>query len=400
MTQALKRTALYETHVALKGRMVPFAGWEMPVQYEGILAETRAVRRGAGLFDVSHMGRLYISGPQAGELLDWILTADALNLRHGRGRYAMICNPEGGIIDDTVFYRLFGPENGTGSLENQVSKKAEADAQDDGERYLLVCNAGNHQHVLPWVRRWAKEKYPGTSITDRTEDTAMIAFQGPSTPQILELLSDSNPSSMRPFSIMEGNAASRPCFIGRTGYTGEDGFELITSAGDAPHVWNALMGQGAVPCGLGARDVLRLEAGLALHGHDIDPSTTPLEAGLDRFVRLETDFVGSEALRGQKEAGLTRRLVGLVVEGRSIAREGYPIVARKSEPPLGPELVEGRKVGHVTSGTYSPTLDTSIAMGYVLMEFASPGQRLQIDIRGRLTGAEVTQLPFYSRRRP
>ena len=372
MTQSLKRTPLYDTHTSLNARIVPFAGWDMPVQYTSILAETRAVRSGAGLFDVSHMGRLYISGTQAGDLMDWILTAYASDLRQGRARYAMICNEQGGIIDDTVFYRL------------------------NKNRYLLVCNAGNHQHVLPWIQRWVQDRFPGTSIEDKTGATSMIAFQGPSTPEILDRLCDVSPSSTRPFSYTEGNVASKPAFIGRTGYTGEDGFELIVEAADAAHVWKALMDEEAVPCGLGARDVLRLEAGLALHGNDIDTSTTPLDAGLERFVRLDKEFAGVEVLRRQKEDGPKRRLTGLVVEGRSIARSGYPILAER----VASSTEASRSVGNVTSGTHSPTLDRSIAMGYVLMEFASPGQKLQVDIRGRLTEAEAVPLPFYSKRRP
>ena len=362
MTQPLKRTSLHGTHTSLNARMVPFAGWDMPVQYGSILQESRAVRSGSGLFDVSHMGRLYISGPDAGPLMDWVLTGDAQNLRQGRARYAMICDDRGGIIDDTVFYRR------------------------GEDQYLLVCNAGNHEHVLPWVQRWAQDRFPNTTIDDRTEDTVMIAFQGRSTPEILGRLCEPDPSNMRLFSAIEGHVASKPALICRTGYTGEDGFELIVDAADGPLIWQTLMNEGAVPCGLGARDVLRLEAGLALHGHDIDTSTTPLEAGLERFVQLKKEFVGADALRRQQEAGLTRRLTGLMVEGRSIARQGYRILA------------QGAHAGEVTSGTLSPTLDRVIAMGYVLIDFSNPGQSLQIDIRGRLTEAEVVPMPFYSRK--
>ena len=361
MGQELKRTALYQAHISLKARMVPFAGWEMPVQYSGILDETRALRSVAGIFDVSHMGRLYVSGSQAHLLMDWVLTASASDLRLGRARYAMICDEDGGIIDDTVFYRL------------------------GEDYYLLVCNAANRPHVLPWMQRWVREKFSAVSIEDRTETTGMIAFQGPSAAAALDRLCDAKPSVARPFSALEGRVGSAPALIGRTGYTGEDGFELIVDSEHAPDVWDSLMGEGAFPCGLGARDVLRLEAGLPLHGNDIDTSTTPLEAGLGRFVRLEKEFAGAEALRRQKEAGLKRMLVGLVVEGRSIARNGYPIVS------------EGTQVGGVTSGTYSPTLDRNIAMGYVLVGFGVLDVRLQVDIRGKLTESRVVPLPFYSR---
>ncbi len=341
--------------------MVPFAGWDMPVQYSGILAETRAVRSSSGLFDVSHMGRLHITGPQAGELMDWVLTGRASNLRQGRARYAFVCNEEGGIVDDTVFYR-----NGQ-------------------DHYLLVCNASNRQQVVSQMRRWADESFSTAAIEDRTETTVMIAFQGPSAVEILDRLCGADLAGQRSFSAVETEVASRPAFVGRTGYTGEEGCELIVGAEDGPYMWKTLMDQGAVPCGLGARDVLRLEAGLPLHGHDIDPSTTPLEAGLQRFVQLDREFVGAEALKRQSERGIQKRLVGLMVQGRSIARPDYPIFAG------------GSRVGSVTSGTHSPTLDRSIAMGYVLVEFSGPGQKLQVEIRGKGTEAEVVPLPFYIR---
>ena len=361
MAQSLRRTALYATHVSLGARIVPFAGWEMPVQYAGIIGEARAVRSSSGLFDVSHMGRLYVSGSQAPQLMDWVLTSRASDLRDGRARYALVCNEDGGIIDDTVTYRL------------------------GEDRFLLVCNAANLEQVLPWMLHWAENRFPNTLIEDRTEATAMIAFQGPSTPQTLDNLCDAGPSGMRLFSAIDARVASVPAFIGRTGYTGEDGFELIVDASYARDAWAALSGQGARPCGLGARDLLRLEAGLALHGNDLDTTTSPWEAGLDRFVRLDHDFVGAEALRRQKEAGPRRRLMGLVVQGRRIARPGYPIYAG------------GVHVGEVTSGTLSPALDKVIAMGYLTIDYASPGQVLQVDIRGKLSEAEVATLPFYSR---
>ena len=361
MADVLRRTTLHEIHTSLKAKMVPFAGWEMPVQYGSILAEARAVRSGSGIFDVSHMGRLVISGPEAHLLMDLVVTADASNLRPGRARYAMICNEAGGIVDDVIFYR-----------------------QDDAH-YLLVCNASNREQVISWLRHWSEEKLLDATVEDRTEATAMIAIQGPAASAILKPLGDAELSSMRPFTGAEGHVASKRAYVGRTGYTGEDGFEIILAARDGPDVWRTLMDQGAVPCGLGARDVLRLEAGLALHGNDIDTSITPLEAGLERYVRLDKQFIGVEALRRQKESGVKDRLVGLVVNGKSVARAGYPI------------LIQATPVGEVTSGTSSPTLDMSIAMGYVLVEFASPGRKLAVDIRGRVTPAEIVPLPFYSR---
>jgi aminomethyltransferase len=368
LTQQLKRTSLYHTHLSLGARMVPFAGWEMPVQYTGILAEVRAVRGQCGLFDVSHMGRLDISGADATALLEWVVTNDVSGLQQGRARYAFICNPDGGVIDDCIYYRR------------------------DVLDYLLVCNASNRESVAAWLERWIRERGYRVSVADRTEATAMIAFQGPRAVPILDGLTSGAASSIRPFAYGEAGIGGTRAFVGRTGYTGEDGAELVVSAEAAPAVWRLLMENGATPCGLGARDVLRLEAALMLHGIDIDTATSPLEAGQERFVRLEKEFAGVEALRRQKTRGLTRRLVGLKLSGNQIARHGYAI------------LSEGRQVGQVTSGTYSPTLEASIAMGYVGPDHAAAGQppartggqRLAIDLRGRPVEAVVTSLPFYS----
>ena len=361
MTVDLSHTALYDLHMSLGARMVPFAGWEMPIQYQGILAETRAVRSEAGIFDVSHMGRLEIKGPQASALLDWVTTANASSMRARRARYALICNEQGGIMDDVVFYRRSEVE------------------------FLLVCNASNRPHVVEWIEGWMTEKFPETSMDDVTESTAMIALQGPQAVQALGNISPLDLSSLRFFASANTTAAGVEAFVGRTGYTGEDGFELTVAAKDAPDVWRTLMEQGASPCGLGARDVLRLEAGLPLHGNDIGPTTTPIEAGLDRFAKLDHDFVGADVIRRQSEEGVPRRLVGLNVEGRSIARSGYSLVS------------DGREVGSVTSGTHSPTLDRVIAMGYLDTDAATAGREIFVDIRGKLAQAAVVDLPFYSR---
>ena len=361
------QTMLYSTHVSLGARMVPFGGWDMPVQYGGILSEVAAVRNATGLFDVSHMGRLFISGPRAAEFLDWVLTRSAESLRVGRARYCMICNQEGGVIDDVIFYRL-------------------AD-----DRYLLIPNAGNRERVIAWFQRWIEEKFSsGCTMEDRTAATGLIAFQGPGTPSVLDRLCDQPPSTLRPFAARETVMLGKSVFLGRTGYTGEDGFELVVDAADAEYLWRSLMDQGAVACGLGARDVLRLEAGLPLHGHEIDEETTPIEAGLERFVGFDKDYVGADVLRKQKEEGVDRKLVGLTLPGRSAPRAGYTISD------------QGEKVGIITSGSYSPTLDTSIAMGYVGVRYADPGLTLDVDIRGRASSVQVAPLPFYSRprRRP
>ncbi len=363
LAEPLKRTALHGSHLDLKARMVPFAGWDMPVQYAGILSEAAAVRTRGGIFDVSHMGRVYVSGPQATELLEWLQSGNIGNLRKGRARYSLVCGEDGGILDDTVTYRL------------------------EDERYLLICNASNRDAVLQWMGRWRNEKGLQTVLEDTTLTTAMIAVQGPAAAALMDELCPQQPSKLRFFGSMEGEVLGSRAFIGRTGYTGEDGFELVIAAEDGPRVWEALRDRGMTPCGLGSRDVLRLEAALPLHGSDIDPSTSPLEAGLARFVNLKKEFAGGDALRRQQEAGVDRRLVGLLPEGRRIPRHDFPIQA------------EGQAVGRVTSGGWSPTLDRTIAMGYVPTRWAEHGQDLQIDIRGNLVEASVAALPFYTRKR-
>jgi aminomethyltransferase len=359
-------TALHPNHLALGARMVPFGGWDMPVQYSSILAEVQAVRTRAGLFDVSHMGRLYISGPRAAGFLDWVLTGSASTLGIGRARYCMICNETGGVIDDTIFYRL---------------------AED---RYLLIPNAGNRREVKDWFQRWIDEKFTGgCQIDDQTRETVLIAVQGPDSFRIadgLGRMNDGQPwSGLRFFSWGEGTFLDKAVFLARTGYTGEDGFEMVVPSSEAPSIWDALVDQGLTPCGLGARDVLRLEAALPLHGHEIGQNTSPVEAGLERFVRVEGDYVGAPALRRQREAGTARRLVGFTLPGRSAPRAGYPI------------LFQGEIIGQITSGSYSPTLDTSIAMGYVLVRYAAAGSMVDVDIRGRTAPAKIVPLPFYSR---
>ena len=336
----------------------------MPVQYSGILGEVAAVRTSTGLFDVSHMGRLYISGPRATEFLDWVLTGSVESLRVGRARYCMICNEQGGVVDDTIFYRL---------------------AED---RYLLIPNAGNRNTVVAWFQRWLDEKFPtGCEIQDRTEAMALLSLQGPAAADVMDRLCSAPPSSLRPFAWQETKLQDTPVFLGRTGYTGEDGFEIVADADQAASLWQTFTENGATPCGLGARDVLRLEAGLPLHGHEINEDTTPIEAGLEKFVRFDKEYVGSAVLRGKHEKGVGRRLVGLKVPGRSAPRAEYAI------------LDHGRPVGRVTSGSYSPTLDTSIATGYVDANLAEAGIMLEVDIRGRTSPAEVTLLPFYTRPR-
>ena len=340
--------------------MVDFGGWEMPVQYSGILGEARAVRSKAGMFDVSHMGRLAFDGDGAASFLNRVLSVDALKIRVGRARYGVICNREGGIIDDTVVYR-----RGQGS-------------------FLLIPNASNTPAVLEWLDRWLPTS-AGVRVEDVTSKLAMIALQGPAAQDILQGLTEHDLSTVRPFAAVDASIAGHAALAARTGYTGEDGFEIILPQEDAAGLWEALRQRGAACCGLGARDVLRLEAGLMLHGNDMDASVNPYEAGLGRFVDPDRDgYVAGEALRAIRSAGAARRLVGFVVLGRGIARHGYPIT-------------DGSKqVGEVTSGSPSPTLDMNIGLGYVPTSYAEPGSRLQVDVRGRAVEIEVVNLPFYS----
>ena len=342
--------------------MAPFAGWDMPIRYPtDILKEVAAVRRSAGMFDVSHMGRIEFSGTNATAFLNRTLSADVASLRPGRSKYHVICNEAGGIIDDAIVYRL------------------------SDTHFLLVVNAGNFTSVESWLARQAV----GLCSVNKeviTGRTGMIALQGPKSAETMDRLCPMSASSLRPFRIATTEVAGVPCRVARTGYTGEDGFEIMPPAERTAAVWRSLLEQGAVPCGLGARDVLRLEAGLLLHGNDMTVDNDPWEAGLERFVNLDSPgYVAGAALRKIRDAGPAKRLVGLRMTGRGIARHGHPILA------------DGRRVGTVTSGTHSPTIDANIGMGYVEIQYAEPSTSVEIDIRGRLAAADVASLPFYKR---
>ena len=343
--------------------MVEFGGWDMPVQYAGILSEARAVRGSAGIFDVSHMGRLVIEGPGAATYLDRVLSVDMLKLRVGRARYGVVCNESGGIIDDCIVYRL-----------GQV-------------KYLLVPNAATTPAVKQWLARWSPPAAEAVT-TDVTEELSMIALQGPGAIALLSPLVEEDISGLRPFSLCESRIDRSPATIARTGYTGEDGVEFFVPSRNAADIWAELAGRGAAPCGLGARDVLRLEAGLLLHGSDMDVAVNPYEAGLGRFVSADREaYVAGPALLRIRKAGPARSLVGLNVSGRRVIRGGHAI------------LSGGTRVGRVTSGSYSPTLDRNIGLGYVPTAFAAEGTRLTVDVRGNDVEVEVASLPFYSRAR-
>lgn len=360
----LKRTSLYALHVGLGGRMVEFGGWEMPVQYAGIVEEHRAVRTAAGLFDVSHMGELVIDGPGALDSLQRIITNDAARLAVGSGLYTPMCLPSGGIVDDITVFRI-----------------AE-------QRYLLVVNAATTAKDFAWIRDHTRN----AEARDRSPEFALLALQGPLANRILGRVTRADLSGLEFFHFIDpvDVAGVQECVISRTGYTGEDGFEVAIPWDAAPNVWEALIDSGRpdglLPVGLGARDTLRLEAGFMLYGNDIDETTTPLEAPLAWTVKLEKgEFIGRDTLVRQKQQGVGRKLVGFEMLERAIPRHGYGLLAG------------GRKAGQVTSGTFGPWVDKSIGMGYVAAEFARPGTELAVEIRGRTARAATVKLPFYKR---
>lgn len=347
----LRRTPLYELHKELKARLVPFAGWEMPVQYAGILEETRAVRTSVGLFDISHMGRVHVSGPGAQAFLQRLTTNDVAALAPGQAHYSLLTNPQGGILDDIIVYR-----------------------QAEGE-FWVVINAGNTAKDLAWMRQHAGAD---TTLEDWTDRTAMIAVQGPRAPALVAGLADRDVLSLPRFAFVRSHLNGIPAALCRTGYTGEDGFEVILEAGRAVEAWRKLQQTGGVPCGLGARDALRIEAGYPLYGHEIDETTTPVEAGLMWVVRLEKgDFIGRDAIQEMKRKGAGRRLVGIRLAERIVPRQGYTLY-------VGEEAV-----GTVTSGVFSPTTGSSLGMAYVRDPHNRPGTPVQVEIRGRRYGATV-----------
>ena len=362
LTAALKRTALYATHVAAGARVVPFAGYAMPVQYPtGVLAEHQAVRQRVGLFDVGHMGQFRFTGPGALDLLQWVTTHDVSQLAVGAAQYSLLCLPSGGVVDDIIVYRL----------------------EQDG--YFMVVNAANADRDWDWIAEQAqaaeRPAARGPVERRRLTERTLLALQGPRARSVAQAVCAPDPATLRNYRVMRGTVAGVEAIISRTGYTGEYGFELSVPATAAETVWQALLDAGAAaglkPCGLGARDTLRLEAGMALYGHELTEHTTPLEAGLDRIVRFEKGpFVGSAALESQAAAGVQRRLVGLALTGRGVPREECAI------------LHEGRRVGRLTSGGHSPTLKRGIGMGYVPVALTDaryrPGHR---DSRSSLPGA-------------
>lgn len=358
------RTPLYQEHVALAGKMVPYAGYSLPVHFPaGIQSEHGAVRTAAGLFDVSHMGGLEVSGPNALDLVQWLSANDASVLEGGDAQYSVLCRADGGVIDDLI-----------------VMRRSQTD-------FLLVVNGATRVKDREWVLSQARSF--DVEVHDGTEAHALMALQGPKATDVLWAVgADRGLDALRPFQFLETRLCGMDALVSRTGYTGEDGFEIRVAAGGAAEVWRALLdggeAVGIVPAGLGARDILRLEMGYPLYGADLDENHSPLEAGLGWVVKLEKeDFVGRNALRAQREQGISRRLAGIRLEERGFPRPGYPVE------------VDGRAVGTVTSGTMSPSMGTGIAMAYLPVEHAVPDTAVGIRIRNRSIAARVVRPPFY-----
>ena len=348
MAQTLLRTPVHDRHAAAGARMVPFVGWEMPVQYAGVIPEHRAVRTDCGVFDVSHMGEIEVEGPRAHELLQSLLSNDLDRLAPGDAQYTLLTNERGGILDDLIAYRI------------------------EPTRYLLVVNASNRESDFRWLK---EREIRGSEVSDRSDEYGLLAVQGPRALERLDL------ADGKSFTWEMGELDGIEVMVNRTGYTGESGCELLVTAEDTAELWDRVVARGATPCGLGARDSLRLEACFPLHGNDITPDTDAISAGLGWTCALEKEFTGVEELRRVKGAGPERKLVPFVMEEKAIPRQGMPI--------------DGG--GEVTSGTYSPMLDVGIGMGYVPTATAVPGAEITIDVRGRARRARIVKKPIYKR---
>ena len=346
--QTLQRTPLHARHVELGARLVPFAGWEMPVQYDGVIGEHRAVRTDCGVFDVSHMGELEVEGPRAGELLQGLLSNDLDRIGVGEAQYTLLTNERGGIVDDLIVYKL------------------------EPRRFLLIVNASNTRPDYEWLK---ERELRGSDVRDVSDEYALLAVQGPRSIERLGL------PDAKPFTFAEGELDGVECMVNRTGYTGERGVELLVETDDAVRLWDAVLERGAKPCGLGARDTLRLEVCYPLHGNDITPETDAISAGLGWVCALDKGFAGVDELRRVKDEGPRRRLAAFVMVDKAIPRAGMAIA-------------EGDEV---TSGSLSPMLDVGIGMGYVAAAAAVPDSELTIDVRGRTRRARVVKKPIYKR---
>jgi aminomethyltransferase len=361
-TSITKKTALHDIHDTRGAKMVEFAGFWMPVQYRGIIEEHRKVRSAVGVFDVSHMGELEFRGKAAGEFLQRTTTNDVSKLREFQAQYSALCYPDGGIVDDLIVYRW-------------------------PDRYTMVVNASNIDKDFAWL---SQHVTPEVGMVNVSDEISLLAVQGRYAQSTLQKITNVDLATIKYYWFASGEIAGVSAFISRTGYTGEDGFEVGFPAQHSEQIWNAIFAAGKEfdiePIGLGARDTLRLEMKYCLYGNDIDQATNPLEAGLGWITKLDKgDFIGREAILKMKNNGIPRKLIGFELEGRNIARHGYPI------------LKDGTPIGHVTSGTFSPSLEKSIGLGYVASEHAAIGTELSIDIRGRLVKARVVKTPFYQR---
>jgi aminomethyltransferase len=365
------RTPLFDLHRREGAKFVEFAGWELPLHFGSILEEAKAVRSSCGMFDVSHMGRIEVQAckrvsvnvsesvqlSSVAEKLDWLVTMDVKNMAVGQVRYGFLCNERGGIIDDLTVARLGESE------------------------FLLVVNASRREVDFAWMRQHLPAD---VELVDRTFETAMIAVQGPDALEVVDSLVDgeTKPSDLKRFRVGEFSLLGIKCLVSRTGYTGEDGVEIVCPADSADKIWSALRSKGVRPCGLGARDISRLEAGMCLYGHDLDEDTTPAEADLMRFVAMDKTFIGRDAIEEQLRSGVRRKRVGLKLFSRTTPREGAIVVGN------------GQPIGKVTSGVFSPHLNTAIAMAYVETGWAKVGQQVQVLVRDKPQDAEIVSMPF------
>lgn len=358
-----KKTVLYDCHIDLEGKMIPFGGYLMPVQYKsGVIKEHMAVRKAAGLFDVSHMGEVILKGSDALNNIQKLVTNDCSLIVDGQVKYSPMCNQDGGVIDDLLIYRI------------------------GKEEYLLVINAANRYKDIDWIR---KHLFGDVRLSDISDETALLALQGPLSKSILTKLTDEKTLPIKYYTFKENvDIGGIKCMVSKTGYTGEEGYEIYCKNKDAVSLWELLLdkgsGEGLIPCGLGARDTLRLEAGLPLYGHEMDDSISPIEAGLGFAVKLnKEDFIGKQGIIDRGEP--TKIRVGLKITGRGIAREDCPV------------FYGDKEVGRTTSGTHSPYLGYPIAMAYVDLNYKDVGTNLMVEIRGRKTSAEIVPLPFYKK---
>jgi aminomethyltransferase len=368
VTTQLARTPLTDWHVAHHGRMVDFAGWSMPVQYTSIVEEHLATRQRVGMFDISHMGRLKVTGPDAARFLDCLLSRQVADMRPGQIRYALICDATGGTLDDVLVYFL--------------------EKSEQGPEFWLVVNASNRVKIVDWLKDRVIEFQ--ARVADNTTCTAMIAVQGPRAVALVDSFSNGALGKVKNYRGTTGRFCDQPCYLSRTGYTGEDGGEIICDTTVATEIWETLFVQGRdeglQACGLGARDTLRLEAAMPLYGHELSENINPIQAGLEFAVTFgERDFIGREAIEESLGDETLPQRVGLQLDGKRVAREGSPI------------KYEGQEVGEVTSGTFSPTLEKPIAMGYVAPSIAHANPPLSIEIRGKSYPASIVSLPFYRR---